>query len=121
MCLIFTNKSLPLELDFFYLKAFAKALETQDDKKTPPIKQAIVFLQADSIFGNSKNKNYVVNGKNHNIINHSKKLSDIYQSNHSTEMEVIKKENEFLRNEVKFLKYQLEITQKLLEKSLNRE
>ncbi|WP_338814127.1 hypothetical protein V9L05_01655 [Bernardetia sp. Wsw4-3y2] len=94
-------------------------MENLDNKKTPPIQQNIVFLQADSIFDNFKNKNYVM-GDHHNIINQSKKLSDIYQSNHSVELEVIKKENEFLRDEVKFLKYQLEVTQNLLDKALNK-
>ncbi|WP_375560160.1 hypothetical protein ACE193_20985 [Bernardetia sp. OM2101] len=95
-------------------------MENLNNKKTSPIQQTIVFLQADSIFDNYKTKNNVVNGNHHNIINQSKKLSDIYQSNHSVELEVIKKENEFLRDEVEFLKYQLEVTQNLLDKALNK-
>ena len=89
-------------------------------KKRPPLKPTVVFLQTNSIFDNSQQKS-LIQGNRNNIVNQSQSLNDIYQTNaSSTELEMIRKENKSLKNEVEFLKHQLEITQSLLEKALSR-
>lgn len=85
------------------------------DKKIRPI----IIIQADSIFDNSINKSYSVQGDHHNIINQSKQVKNNHQSN--LEVESLQKEVKYLKNENLFLRKQLEITQHLLEKSLAKE
>ena len=94
-------------------------MKTQNDKKTPPIKQTIIFLHADSIFDNSINKSYSVQGDHHNIINQSKQVKNNHQSN--LEVESLQTEVRHLKNEVTFLRKQLEVTQAFLEKSLSKD
>lgn len=93
-------------------------MEKQDDHNTHTvIKQTILFVHTDVVFDKLQKKNYTVNGGSHNIVNRSKKVRKNTQNN-NFEMKNLKLENDFLKNEVLFLKNQLEITQGLLDKLL---